>query len=171
MAVQFTVTHTYDHPAEEVFAALTDVDMVTAKYESIGQRDVTLVRRDEGEDGSLTLATSRVVPLEVPGFAKKVLSPTQTVIQTDEWAAADGSGERRGTFTVEAKGAPVKVQGTLHLAPNGTGACTNTSVVDIECKIPLIGGKVADFVAKDTRAAVDHEQSWLAEQLGGMQEG
>jgi hypothetical protein len=169
--VQFTVTHTYEHPVEVVFAALTDLEMVTAKYEAVGQRDVTLVRRDEGEDGSLTLATSRTVPLEVPGFAKKVLSPTQTVIQTDEWAAADADGGRRGTFTVEAKGAPVKVQGTLHLAPNGHAACTNTSVVDIECRVPLIGGRVADFVAKDTKAAVAHEESWLNEQLGGARGG
>ena len=70
--MQFSVTHAYDHPTEAVFAALTDVDMVAAKYEAVGQRDITLVRRDEGDDGSLTLATSRVVPLEVPGFAKKV---------------------------------------------------------------------------------------------------
>ena len=57
------------------------------------------------------------------------------------------------------------MRGTLHLAPTGPSSCTNVSVVTIECKVPLVGGKIADFVAKDTRAAVDHEQTWLRDHL------
>ena len=163
--MEFTATHTYEHPADTVFAALTDVDAVRAKYEAIGQRDVNLVRRDLGDDGSVTLVTTRVVPLDVPGFAKRFLSPSQTVTQTDEWAAPDPGGVRDGTFRVEGKGTPVSVRGTLHLAPTGPSSCTDVSVVTIECKVPLVGGKIADFVAKDTRAAVDHEQTWLREHL------
>ena len=87
--MEFTADHTYEHPADTVFAALTDVDAVRAKYEAIGQRDVNLVSRDVGDDGSVTLVTTRVVPLDVPGFAKRFLSPSQTVTQTDDWAAPD----------------------------------------------------------------------------------
>jgi hypothetical protein len=163
--MEFTANHTYDHPAAAVFAALTDVDAVRAKYESIGQRDVQLVRRDEGDDGSVTLVTTRVVPLDVPGFARKFLSPAQTVTQTDDWAAPQADGTREGTFKVEAKGTPVSVHGTLRLTPTGEGSCTNVSVVTIECRVPLVGGRIADFVSKDTRAAVDHEQTWLREHL------
>jgi len=163
--MEFTADHSYDHPAGTVFAALTDFDAVKAKYESVDQRDVQLVSRDEGDDGSVSLVTTRVVPLDVPGFAKKFLSPSQTVTQTDSWEAADSDGSRRGTFEVAAKGTPVSVRGTLHLASTGKGSCTNESVVTIECRVPLVGGKIADFVAKDTRRAVDHEQTWLREHL------
>lgn len=164
--MDFTVTHTYRHQPDEVFAALTGFDEVKAKYEAVGQRDVALVRRDVADDGAVTLVTRRVVPLEVPGFAKKVLSPAQTVTQTDEWSAPDDDGRRRGTFRVEAKGTPVQVHGTLDLAPAPDGGCTNTSAVTIECRVPLVGGRIADFVAKDTRRAVDHEQSWIRAHLG-----
>jgi len=163
--MEFTATHTYDHPADAVFAALTDFEAVKAKYESVGQRDVKLSRRDAGDDGSVTLVTTRVVPLDVPGFAKKFLSPSQNVTQTDSWRPPEADGTRNGTFEVAAKGTPVSVRGTLHLAPTGDGSCTNVSVVTIECKVPLVGGKIADFVAKDTRKAVDHEQAWLREHL------
>jgi hypothetical protein len=163
--MEFTADHSYDHPAPAVFAALTSFDAVKAKYESVGQRDVHLVRRDEGDDGSVTLVTTRVVPLDVPGFAKRFLSPSQTVTQTDEWAAPGADGTRKGTFEVAAKGTPVSVRGTLELTPTDDASCTNVSVVRIECKVPLVGGKIADFVAKDTRAAVDHEQTWLREHL------
>jgi hypothetical protein len=167
VVVQFTATHTYKHRVGEVFEILTDFDAVRAKYEALGDSNVDLVRRDEGEDGSVTLVTRRVVPLELPGFAKRVLSPKQSVTQTDEWSAADAKGGRTGTFAVEAKGTPVRVHGSLRLAPKGTKGCTNTLAVTVECKLPLIGGKIADLVAKDTRRAVDHEQEWTSARLEG----
>jgi hypothetical protein len=165
--MKFTVEHTYDHPADAVFAVLTDFDAVRAKYEAIGQRDIELVRRDARDDGSVTLVTRRVVPLDVPGFAKKFLSPAQSVTQTDAWDAPDDTGVRAGTFTAEAKGTPVRVSGKLNLSPDGAGGCRNVSEIDIECKVPLVGGKIADFVSKDARAAVDHEQTWTRERLAG----
>ncbi len=163
--MEFTVTHTYDHPADAVFDVLTDIEAVRAKYEAIGQRDVELVSRTDGEDGALSLVTRRVVPLDVPGFAKKVLSPTQTVVQSDEWTGPDDAGVRSGSFAVDAKGTPVQVRGTLRLTATGPTTCTNVSVVTIECKVPLIGGRIADFVAKDTRQAVDHEEEWIRSHL------
>jgi len=163
--LKFKTIHTFRHSVDDVFVALVDADAVTAKYESAGQSDVRIVRRDEGDDGSVTLVTTRVVPLELPGFAKKVLSPRQSVTQTDVWSAPDSTGRRTGTFTVEAKGTPVQVHGTLALAPGGATACTNTIDVVVECKVPLIGGKIADLVAGDTRRALEHEQAWMNEHL------
>lgn len=163
--MHFTANHTYKHSAPAVFAMLTDFDAVRAKYEALGHSDVQLVRRDEGDDGSVTLVSRRVVPLELPGFAKKVLSPKQHVVQTDEWSAPDPKGRRTGTFAVEARGTPVRVRGTLHLSPKGARGCTNTTEVTIECKLPFVGGKIVDLVAKDTRRAVDHERAWMSEHL------
>jgi hypothetical protein len=163
--MQFNAIHEYEHPADEVFAALTDFEAVKSKYEAIGQSEVQLVRREQGDDGSVTFATSRVVPLELPGFAKKVLSPKQHVTQTDVWSAPDASGRRTGTFVVEAKGTPVQVHGTLQLDPSGAKGCTNTTQVTVECKVPLIGGKITDLVANDTRRALDHEHTWMSEHL------
>lgn len=164
--MQFDVIHEYQHPADKVFAALTDFEVVKSKYEAIGQSEVQLVRRDQGDDGSVTMVTTRVVPLELPGFAKKVLSPKQHVTQTDVWSGADSKGRRSATFTVEAKGAPVRLHGTLQLVRRGAKGCTNTTDVTVECKVPLIGGTIADLVASDTRRALDHEQTWMSEHLG-----
>jgi len=158
--VEFSVTHTYEFSAKRVFAVLTDFDLVRAKYESLGHTDVELVSHDEGPDGAVTIVTRRVVPLELPGFAKKVLSPRQRVTQTDAWSAPDPAGVRTGTFVVDATGTPVRVQGSLRLAPEGARACTNVIDTVVDCRIPLIGGKVAGFVAGDTRRAVDHELTW-----------
>ena len=53
----------------------------------------------------------------------------------------------------------------MQLDPHGKSKCTNVTQVTIECKVPLIGGRVAGFVAGDTKRAVDHEQAWIAEHL------
>ena len=161
--MHFNAIHAYQHPADEVFAALTDFEAVKSKYEAMGQSDVRLVRRDQGDDG---LVTSRVVALFLPGFAKKVLSPKQHVTQTDVWSGADSKGRRSGTFAVEAKGAPVRLHGTLVLVRRGAKGCTNTTEVTVECRVPLIGGKIADLVSNDTRRALEHEQTWMIEHLG-----
>lgn len=165
--MEFSVTHTYPRSAAAVFAMLVDFDRVCAKYEALGHADVELISRDEDDDGATTLVTRRVVPLELPGFAKRVLSPRQSVTQTDTWSAPDTDGVRRGTFAAVAKGTPVQVHGTMRLAPAGARRCTNTTDVTVECKIPLIGGKIASFVAGDTRRAVDHEQTWIRGHLTG----
>ena len=120
---------------------------------------------NEDDDGGVTLVTRRVVPLELPGFAKRVLSPRQSVTQSDAWSAPDEDGVRTGTFAVVAKGTPVQVRGTMRLSPNSARRCTNVTEVTVECKIPLLGGKIAALVAGDTRRAVDHEETWMREHL------
>ena len=163
--MEFSVTHTYQRSAAAIFAVLTDFDSVRDKYEALGHGDVELISREEDEDGGVTLVTRRVVPLELPGFAKKVLSPRQSVTQTDTWSAADGDGVRTGTFAAVAKGTPVQVRGTMFLAPGNARRCTNVINVTVECRIPLLGGKIAGFVAGDTRKAVDHEQTWVRDHV------
>ena len=37
--MRITVDHAYQHPADAVFAVLTDFDEVRAKYEAVGQRE------------------------------------------------------------------------------------------------------------------------------------
>jgi Protein of unknown function (DUF2505) len=163
--VEFDVTHTYKGSADAVFAVLTDFDCVREKYEALGDSDVELVARDEDPGGGVTLVTRRVVPLELPGFAKKVLSPRQSVTQADVWSGADDKGVRTGTFEVVGKGSPVQVCGTMRLAPKGKNRCDNVTNVTVGCKVPLIGGKIAGFVVGDTKRAVDHEQVWISAHL------
>lgn len=164
--MEFTAVHEYDRPADEVFATFVDFDTVAAKYLALGHEDVTLLDRAE-TGGGVTIHTRRIVPLDVPGFAKRFLKPKNPVEQTDSWSAPDGAGVRTGTFTVDARGVPVSVQGTLRLEPTDTG-CRNTITVRVDCKVPLVGGRIADFVGGDTRKAVDHEETWTKAHLTGQ---
>ncbi len=164
--MQFNAVHIYSHTADEVFAALTDFEAVKSKYEAVGQSEVQLVRRDEGDDGSITLVTTRVVPLELPGFAKRVLSPNdhrrpdRCLVRAGRLRRAHRDVRRRSQGHARPRSEAHSI--LLHRECKG---CTNTTDVTVECKVPLIGGKITDLVASDTRRALDHEHTWMSEHL------
>jgi hypothetical protein len=158
-------THTYQVPIEAVLAMLRDPDATVAKYESMGHRDVTVIDC-AGDDTQLRVESSRVVDVDLPGFAKKVLKPTNTMRQVDEWTAT-GDGGWDGTFDVDVHGAPIHLSGTMRLTP-GSGSCTEAITIAVAVKVPLIGGKIADWAAKnDVQRSLDGEfafnERWLAD--------
>ncbi|MEZ5143337.1 MAG: DUF2505 domain-containing protein [Acidimicrobiales bacterium] len=148
-------SHTYAADVDAVVAMLGDRDATIAKYEGMGHREVQIERLDASDD-AITIVSSRVVDADIPGFAKKVLKPTNTMHQTDEWRRkADGTWD--GTFDVDVKGAPVHISGTMRLVP-GDGDTTHDVTIKVDVKVPLVGGKIADWAAKnDVKTTLDAE--------------
>ena len=139
-------SHTYAAPVDAVLDMFADPDAVVARYEGMGHRDVEVLETSRTDD-AVTVRTSRVVEVDLPGFARKVLSPTNTMVQTDEWSAA-GDGSWDGTVEVEVKGAPVKMSGTMRLEPDGDET-TMQLTLSMSVKVPLVGGKIADWAGKN----------------------
>lgn len=163
--MELTDTHRYGAPVDAVVDMFAQPDAVRARYEGMGHRDVEVLECERG-DGTLRVRTRRVVDVDLPGFARKVLSPTNTMVQTDEWRAA-GDGSWDGTFTVDVQGAPVQLRGSMRLVPAGDDACENTVTIRMDVKVPLVGGKIADWVGKnDARTTLLAEfaagDEWLA---------
>ncbi|HWS46617.1 MAG TPA: DUF2505 domain-containing protein [Acidimicrobiia bacterium] len=148
-------SHRYPVPVDAVIAMLQDKSATVDKYEGMGHRDVQVLEF-EADATALRIVSSRVVDVELPGFAKKALKPTNTMTQTDEWKRND-DGSWSGTFTVDVKGSPVRIAGTMTLEPEPDGARHHVAL-DVDVKIPLIGGKIADWAAKnDVRRTLDAE--------------
>ena len=57
---------------------LVDFEAVKAKYEALGQTGVELIPRDEGDDGSVTMVTRRVVPMDLPGSRRRCCHRSNT---------------------------------------------------------------------------------------------
>ena len=158
-------THVYPVPVDAVIAMFRDETATVARYESMGHRDVKVVELD-ADDDTVRVVSTRVVDVDLPGFAKKALKPTNTMTQTDEWRRQD-DGSWSGTFGVDVQGAPVRIDGTMQLVPEANGA-RHTVNLDLQVKIPLIGGKIADWVGKnDAQRTLDAEFAFNAQRLGG----
>lgn len=158
-------SHTYAAPVDVVLDMYADPAAIVSRYERMGHRDIEVlecVRTDE----SLRVRTSRVVDVDLPGFARKVLSPTNTMVQTDEWSRAD-DGTWDGAVDVEVKGAPVRMSATMRLVPEGEDATMHVTV-SMSVKVPLVGGRIADWAGKnDVPRTMDAEfaagDAWLAD--------
>ena len=113
--MEIKATHTFDAPADRVWAMFRDRDAHVAKFENMGHREIEVLDY-ESDDDSVRIVIKRIVDLDLPGFAKKVLSPSNTMTSTDIWEARP-DGTYGGTFTLDIPGAPVKSSGTTLVTP------------------------------------------------------
>ena len=163
--MELTGSHTYAAPIDAVLAMLADSEAAVAKYESMGHRDVEIIDCTMLA-GTLHVESSRVVDVDIPGFARKVLKPTNTMHQNDEWHEV-GDGSWEGLFGVDVVGAPIQLSGVRRLPPDD-GTCTHDVTITMNVKVPLIGGKIADWAGKnDVKRTLDAEfafgDTWLAD--------
>ena len=160
------VTSTFESRAdvEAVFGILTSPQWPERKAERLrdGSR---IVQREERADGGVLLAVSRELPGGVPGFLEKFLPKDGRVVQTDEWAAADG-GSRQGTWRVEIPGAPAKLGGTMRLEETASGS-RYTIEGDVTVRVPLIGGRAERFIADMVGKLAGKENDLLQSSLPG----
>lgn len=157
---------TIAQPPERVLDALTDFAVVKAKYEAIGHRGLELIERTVGDDGSITFVTKRVVPVDVPGFAKRVLRPTNTTVEKVTWSAADAGGGRTATITADPQGVPVSVSGSMRLTAVD-GGTEYAIALEVTCRLPVIGGRIAELAARESARVIDHDLAFTAEHLAG----
>jgi uncharacterized protein YndB with AHSA1/START domain len=135
--------HHYDADVESVYSLITDPDFMERKYTAIGGKDVA-IDRSETDGGGCELVTRRTVTVDLPGFAKKVMQPSNTAVQRENWGSAQPDGSRVCEYTVEIQGMPSKVTGTLVLSADGEGS-QQVIDADVKVSIPLLGGRLEKF--------------------------
>ena len=83
----------------------------------------------------------------MPGFAKKFIADSVTLVETDTWDLA----AKTGRIELDIKGAPVDASGTMRLTDSGDGA-VNTIDWTVKCGVPLVGKKIEKLIADDLSA-------------------
>ncbi|MDH3705322.1 MAG: DUF2505 domain-containing protein [Acidimicrobiia bacterium] len=160
----FASDRRYDAEPAIAFALFCDPEVVVARYEAMGDRDIEVQRCETDGDG-FVIETRRVVEIDLPGFAKKVLSPTNTMVQVDRWNGPDADGARTGTWEVSVDGAPVATRGSMRLTPDGNGSRHHIEGT-IEVKVPIVGGRIAKWsegtAADKLEAELDFHEQRLA---------
>lgn len=155
--------HHYDADVDTVFAALTDPAWMTGKYEALGAKDIQVVSHDD-RGGAPRIVTKRTVAVDVPGFAKRVLSPNTTLVQTEEWDAPSG-GARTCSIDIDAQGVPSRTSARLSLTPDGTG-CLQQLEIEVKVSIPLLGGRLEKFAAESARTSANEEAAYTRDHVG-----
>jgi hypothetical protein len=155
MSARMQVSHRYDADVETLYALMCDPAFLERKYADQGATDISIERGD-GDAGGQHLVTRRKVTVDLPGFAKRVMQPTNTVEHVEDWAAPATDGSRVCTYTIEVQGVPSRISGTVTLSPDGAGTRQDVAA-DVKVSIPLVGGRLEKF-------AVDSGTKVLAEE-------
>jgi uncharacterized protein YndB with AHSA1/START domain len=157
--------HHYDADVETVFALITDADFMTRKYTAIGSTNVAVDKSEEA-GGACELVMRRTVTVDLPGFAKRVMTPSNTAIQTENWAAVQADGSRVCTYRVEIQGMPSTITGTVTLSADGAGTRQDIDA-DVKVSIPLIGGKLEKFAVSTGTTDLAAQADFTAKALAG----
>lgn len=152
-----TVKFTYAQDAETVFRYLSDPETARKRSVAFGDKDIQVT----ASNGTVT--NVRKVAADVPGFAKKLLNPVNTVTDAKTWNTANKSA----TLKVDIQGVPVKIAGDIRITPNGTGA-DYTVDFKVSCSIPFIGGQLEKHITGVTEEGMRTEFNWNQAELSKL---
>ncbi|MEO6628287.1 MAG: DUF2505 domain-containing protein [Aquihabitans sp.] len=156
--MEFSATHHYDRPLDQVSAVFLDPDAHVGRYALMGHRDIEILHVEAGDD-VLDLKTIRTIDGEVPKMAQRIIKPTNTVTSTDWWGRT--GGVFIGRSTIEASNVPGTATTAATIEPAGALACTYTIVLTLDLKVPLIGDRFVTLLRPQVMEIVDAEfEAW-----------
>ncbi|HEX5614890.1 MAG TPA: DUF2505 domain-containing protein [Acidimicrobiia bacterium] len=165
--MDFDVTHRYSSPPDVTFAMLTSPEFLRARFEATGALQHEIVECAPTSDGGFRVVTKRTVQADIPAFARRIFTPTNSMTQTEVWDPATADA-RRGEWRIEPEGVPVPVSsaGSITLEPADDGTVQRV-VGRIKVSVPLIGGRLERFVFDQAKTTLDDEHAfgerWLQE--------
>lgn len=131
---------TYDAPAAQVFAMMTDPSFREEVCERLGvlRQQVTI----EATDTTMEATIDQVQTAhDIPGFARKFVGDEINIVQRERWASPDA-----GDITVTIPGKPGEMSGTARLSESD-GTTTEHVDMSVKVNIPLVGGKIEGLIA------------------------
>ena len=158
----------FESPAsvEQVHGAFSDKDYWLARFAAFGA-DSTLDSLVVDADGTVTVGVTQHLGRQLlPGLIAKLVPGDLRILHTETWRRA-GDGQVRGQISVSAPAALGSGRGLALLTPSGEGSRLEFTAT-VEFKVPLIGGKVESYIAREFAQGIPEIQrfttGWITEQ-------
>lgn len=157
----------YEGSVEQVHQAFTDQTYWLERLADSGADRATLDSMKVGDDGSIDVVTTQVLRRDrLPGMVTQFHPGDLSIVREEFW---DPISESRATATVTGAipGAPVTLSGTAVLIPGENGGSRLEFTATVEVRIPLVGGKVENFIGSQLVELLIAEQrfttAWIRE--------
>ena len=131
---------TYDAPADAVTAMLADKAFREEVCDFIGVTRKSVVVEPVGEGMHVTIDQWQPTG-RVPSFAKKFVGEEVNIVQREIW-----TNPLLGDIAVTIPGKPGDMNGTARIS-EAHGVTTESVDMTVKVGIPLVGGKIEDFIA------------------------
>jgi hypothetical protein len=150
----------YEAAPDRVFAMLADPAFREAACaaQDVLSADVALTRTGNG----FTLSIDQQQRTDdLPSFARPFAGSSTRVVQHEVWADSTG-----GTLRIDSPGQPARISGTITLRPEGSHT-QEIVQLDLEVRVPLVGGRLERLLADRIRSAMDAEHGVGVAYLAG----
>jgi hypothetical protein len=120
-------------------------------------------------DGAFTVAIRRTMPAAgLPDHVRALLPGGLDMRQTIAWDVPAADRSRRGTVAIEIMGAPVRLTGTVVLAPVHS-SCEERYDVELRAMIPFVGAKLEQAAAPLVQRTLEAERDAILARLAAAE--
>ncbi|HEV7852913.1 MAG TPA: DUF2505 domain-containing protein [Mycobacterium sp.] len=166
MPRSFDMAAEYDGSVEQVYRALRDQNYWHERLADSGADEATLDSMTV-DDGGIDVVTTQVLRRDrLPGVVTQFHRGDLSIVREEAWSPVR-DGTATATVTGAIPGAPVSLTGTAVLAPTDGGGSRLQFTASVEVRIPLVGGKVENFIGGQLVELLIAEQrfttAWIKE--------
>jgi hypothetical protein len=171
MPRSFDMSTDYGVTVEEVLRAFSDEEYWLARLADSGADDTTLdsmqLGGPSGTDGSIDVITTQVLRSDrLPGLITQFHRGDLRIRREEKWEPVT-NGSATATITGSILDAPASLTGTAVLEPVAeTGGARMKLRATIEVRIPLVGGKLENFIGNQLVELLIAEQRFTTTWIG-----
>jgi len=159
MSRSFDVSADSIASVEQVHTAFSGEDYWQARLATL-HGTTALESLSVDQDRTVRVVTTQDLGRDLlPGLLTKFYRRDLTVRHAETWRPTDG--QLRGEISVAVSGAPGSGSGTALIAPIDSG-CRMTFTGIVEFKVPLVGGTVETFIAREFTREIPEIQRFTA---------
>jgi hypothetical protein len=157
MPRSFDMATTYDGSVEQIHKAFADDRYWRARLAESGADAATLDSITPDGDGGVDVVTTQTLRADrLPGVVAQFHHGDLSFVREETWSrVTDGSATAIVKGTIP--GAPATLTGTAVLAPSDGGSRMEFRAT-VEVRIPLVGGKVENFIGSQLSELLIAEQ-------------
>ncbi|BBX47907.1 DUF2505 domain-containing protein [Mycobacterium cookii] len=171
MPRSFDMSTDYGVSVDEVLAAFSEEQYWLARLADSGADDTVLdsmeIGGPAGDDGSIDVITTQVLRRDrLPGVVTQFHRGDLRIRREERWAPVI-DGAATATVTGSILDAPALLTGTAMLEPlNDCGGARLTLRATVEVKVPLVGGKLENFIGSQLVDLLIAEQRFTTTWIG-----
>jgi hypothetical protein len=155
-----TSSYSFARDVETVFDKLTDPDFLVERCVALGEKNIQC---DVESDGRVTtVVLTRTIKRDLPAVLAKIFGAENRMVMTEKWE--DIGRNKIGSYIVDVQGQPVTLSAKFKLKSTDNG-CEYSIDYTCKAKIPLLGGKVEEFILSQTESGMRKEMDYLAGKL------
>jgi hypothetical protein len=162
----FQLKHLYPADLGRLWATLGRREYVESKYRALGSTDLRILEFDVSAHTIFVVLERRVRndADAVPAWAKIILAGSHVLHHQTRWTRVD-SKSAEVEVEIWPPGIPVRAQGRGVIVELSAKRTEITLDFAVECHVPAVGAKVAEFFADQMEQALDQDHRFTMSYL------